>query len=358
MPPPPVVFQWLVAIGGSAGALEPLKEVLAPLEADSPLSVLVTIHTTTVGGIYLPKILSRATALPVSLAQDGEPIAGGRVYVGPGDRHLKVVDGRIELNRGPREHHTRPAVDVLFRSAARSYDGRVLGVVLSGHGSDGTSGALAIRARGGQVIAQDPDEALARSMPQRVIETAGADFIATARGIGAQLSALARTSSISSSRGAATMLRDDETVNATIQKDIREQVAGKRDGETSVISCPDCGGVLWQMTQGRLVDFQCHIGHRYTTETMLVQKTEQLEAALVAALRLLKEKAIILRQTAERSRERGQMDAAARLEEQAANDDAHASLLQRELLEAEPSSLATGQIEDDVRSSESERSRR
>jgi two-component system chemotaxis response regulator CheB len=112
------------------------------------------------------------------------------------------------------------------------------------------------------------------------------------------------------------------------------------------------------MNQDRLVDFQCHIGHRYTTETMLVQKTEQLEAALVAALRLLKEKAIILRQTAQRARGRGQMDAAARLDEQAANDEAHGALLQRQLLEAEPNSLATTFLEDDVRSSESERSRR
>lgn len=154
------------------------------------------------------------------------------------------------------------------------------------------------------------------------------------------------------------MLRDDETIKASIQEDIREQIAGKRDGQPSVVSCPDCGGVLWQMDQGRLVDFQCHIGHRYTADTVLVQKTEQLEAALVAALRLLKEKVILLRQTAERARERGHTDSARRLAEQADLDDSHARLLQSELLEAEPSSLAISDVEDTVRNPESGQSRR
>ena len=144
------------------------------------------------------------------------------------------------------------------------------------------------------------------------------------------------------------MLRDDETITAAIAEDIRNQIAGKRDGELSVLSCPDCGGVLWQMDKGRLMDFQCHIGHRYTADTMLVQKTEQLEAALVAALRLLKEKAILLRQTAERAKERGDTPGAERLTEQSELDLRHAELLQRELLEGEPSSLSNAHVEDDV----------
>jgi two-component system, chemotaxis family, protein-glutamate methylesterase/glutaminase len=336
----------LIVIGGSAGALESLKEVLAALPAGLPASILVTIHTTASGGNYVPQILSRVTRLPVSVAIDGEAIAPGHVYVARAGLHLKVLDGRLELNRGPREHHTRPAVDVLFRSAARSHGERVVAVVLSGHGSDGTAGAFVIRARGGRIIAQSPEEALARGMPQRIIDAVGADLVATARDIGTHLSTLRVP--VPSSRGAGPMLRDDDTIDASIQEDIRDQIAGKRDGGTSVLSCPDCGGVLWQMNKGRLLDFQCHIGHRYTADTMLVEKTEQLEAALVAALRLLKEKAILLRQTSERARERGDTTSAERMIEQADLDLRHAGLLQRELLEGEPSSLSNAAVEDDV----------
>jgi two-component system, chemotaxis family, protein-glutamate methylesterase/glutaminase len=342
----PAPAQWLVVVGGSTGALESVKEMLAGIAPGLPGPVLIVIHTTQFGGFYVPQILSRVTALNVSLAQDGELMKPGHVYVAPAGRHLKVLDGRMELNRGPREHHTRPAVDVLFRSAARAHGERVIGVVLSGHGSDGSAGALAIRARGGRILVQSPDEALARSMPERVINTAGADLVAAAREIGNRLGALAGLSP--SSRGAESMLRDDEMINAAIQEDIRDQIAGKRDGDTSVLSCPDCGGILWQMDRGRLVDFQCHIGHRYTADTMLVQKTEQLEAALVAALRLMKEKAILLRQTAERAKERGDTASAERLLEQANLDQQHAELLQRELLEGEPSSLSNAHVEDDV----------
>ena len=338
--------QSLVVVGGSTGALEALKEMVAVLPPLFPAPVLVVIHTTSAGGYYLPQILSRVTTLTVRLAQDGEFIHPAHIYMAPAGFHLKVLNGRIELNRGPREHHTRPAVDVLFRSAARAQGKRVIGVVLSGHGSDGSAGAMIIRARGGRIVAQSPDEAIARGMPQRVIDTAGADVIATAREIGNHLGALAGLSP--SSRGAESMLRDDDSINAAIQEDIREQIAGKRDGTSSVFSCPDCGGVLWQMDKGRLMDFQCHIGHRYTADTMLVQKTEQLEAALVAALRLLKEKAILLRQTADRAKQRGDIAAAERLREQAEVDHRHAGLLQRELLEADPSSLSNAGVEDDV----------
>lgn len=344
--PDPAPAAWLIVVGGSTGALESVKEMLAALAVGLPAPVLIVIHTTEFGGQYTPEILSRVTKLTVTLAQDGETMKAGHVYVAPAGLHLKVRAGRLELNRGPREHHTRPAVDVLFRSAARAHGERVIGVVLSGHGSDGSAGALAIRARGGRILAQSPTEALARSMPQRVIDIAGADFVATAREIGKHLGALAGVSP--SSRGAESMLRDDETIAAAIQEDIRAQISGKRDGDTSVMSCPDCGGVLWQMDKGRLMDFQCHIGHRYTADTLLVQKTEQLEAALVAALRLLKEKVILLRQTAERAKGRGDAESAARLVEQADLDHKHADLLRCELLEGEPSSLSNLQVEDDV----------
>jgi two-component system, chemotaxis family, protein-glutamate methylesterase/glutaminase len=183
----PVPAGSLIVVGGSTGALEAVKELLSALTPRLPAPVLVVIHTTACGGQYVPQILSRVTGLTVSVADHFETMKAGHVYVAPAGLHLEVLEARMELNRGPREHHTRPAVDVLFRSAARAHGERVVGVVLSGYGSDGSAGAVAIRARGGRIVAQSPDEALARSMPQCAIDTAGADLVATAREIGRRL---------------------------------------------------------------------------------------------------------------------------------------------------------------------------
>jgi two-component system chemotaxis response regulator CheB len=143
-------------------------------------------------------------------------------------------------------------------------------------------------------------------------------------------------------------MEPDEDVRTVISEDIREQERGTRTGQVTVLSCPDCGGVMWQTTCGTYVDFSCHIGHRYSSDTLLVQKTEQLEAALVTALRLLKEKAILLHQTANRAREMGNMRAAERLDEQAAVDERYASVLQRDLLEADPSALSNAVVDEEV----------
>jgi len=337
---------WALVIGGSAGALEPLKVILAALPPTFPGSVFVTIHTSAQGGVYLARVLSRATALEIADSRADRRIHPGRVYIAPPNVHLKIVDGHVELNRGVREHRMRPAIDVLFRSAARAHQSRVIAVVLSGNGADGASGAIAIRARGGKVFVQDPAEADAPLMPQRTIETAGADLIASAAEIGAQLARLMRTSS--TREGVSAMSPDDEAAQATIRHDIQDQEDNKRDGHLSVLSCPDCGGVMWQMDDGPLTAFQCHIGHRLTPESVLVSKTEQLEAALVSALRLLKEKAIVLRQTAGKARERGETESAARFEEQAALDESHALLLQTSVLEAEPSSLSNFEVEEEL----------
>lgn len=338
--------EWTVVIGGSAGALEPLKVVLAALPRTFPGAIFVTLHTSIQGGVYLSRILSRVTRLQIADVRKDTEIRAGHVYIAPPNVHLKILNGDVELNRGPREHRTRPAVDVLFRSAARAKGSNVIAVVLSGHGADGAGGAIAIRARGGRVLVQEPAEADAPSMPRRTIETAGADVIAPADALGAELLRLVLPSMTPG--GVSPMSPDDDAAEATIKEDIHEQVENRRDGRLSVLSCPDCGGVLWQLDDGPLTGFQCHIGHRYTPDAMMVQKTEQLEAALVAALRLLKEKMILLRQTAQKARGSGAEEAARRFEEQAALDESHAVLLQTRLLEAEPSSLSDMDVEEDV----------
>jgi two-component system chemotaxis response regulator CheB len=268
------------------------------------------------------------------------------------DHHLKVNGAGAIVTREPREHHVRPAVDVLFRSAARAFGPRTIGVVLSGYGSDGAAGALTIQSRGGSVIVQHPDDAEAPSMPLHAIRaTASARVARAADVVRAIEESMRRTGEAA---GGAHIMRDEE-MRVVITRDIEEQERGERPGKVAVFTCPDCGGAMWQAPDGTFVDFSCHIGHRYGADTLLVQKTEQLEAALVTALRLLKEKAMILRQTASRARERGMMTAAERLEERAGIDDRYVEVLQRDLLEAEPSPLSNAVVDEEVTHAEGKR---
>src|SRR5687768_3276835 len=140
MPPPAIVV-----IGASAGGVEALRLLVAPLDSDIPAALFVVLHVPSRGTSVLPAILQRAGRLPAAHAVDGDRIVASRIYVAPPDFHLLLQNGTIVLQRGPQEHGTRPAVDPLFRTAAAAYGERVLGVVLSGTLDDGTSGLLAIK---------------------------------------------------------------------------------------------------------------------------------------------------------------------------------------------------------------------
>src|SRR5262249_22147263 len=146
------------------------------------------------GRSRLPEILERAGALPAVFARDGMPVRGGRIVVAPPDRHLIVEPGWVELRRGPRENHARPAIDPLFRSAARAYGPRgVVGVILSGALYDGSAGLLAIHARGGVAVVQEPSEASFDSMPLSALRLVPVEHVLPAADIAPLLDRMART---------------------------------------------------------------------------------------------------------------------------------------------------------------------
>ncbi|PBB39871.1 protein-glutamate methylesterase, partial [Mesorhizobium sp. WSM3866] len=122
--------RFIIVIGASAGAVEPLKKIVSDLPADLPAAVFIVLHVGQVS--YLPEILDRAGALKVSGAKNGESFKMGNIYVAPPGFHLLLHDDHMMLRRGPRENLARPAVDPLFRSAALSFGASVVGVLLSG----------------------------------------------------------------------------------------------------------------------------------------------------------------------------------------------------------------------------------
>jgi two-component system chemotaxis response regulator CheB len=182
----------LVVIGASAGGFQPLRSLLAQLPARLPAALAVVIHRHPYSASILADVLSRRSAMPVVEPIDGEAIERGRVYIAPRDQHLTVNDGKFALSRGAKEHYTRPAVDPLFRSAARSYGRRTIGIVLSGFGDDGVSGLIAIKSAGGLSIVQHPDEAEHDSMPQSAIRRDNVDAILSIDELAARLPALVK----------------------------------------------------------------------------------------------------------------------------------------------------------------------
>ena len=165
----------IIVIGASSGGIESLTELVSGLPQDLPASVFVVVHVPARAVSLLPQILSRAGAIAAAHAKDNEPLRHGRIYVAPPDFHLLLRDGSVRLVRGPRENNHRPAIDPLFRTAARSYGPRVIGVVLSGALDDGTAGLSAVKKSGGVAIVQDPKDALFPDMPRYAMQAISVD---------------------------------------------------------------------------------------------------------------------------------------------------------------------------------------
>lgn len=174
---------WIVVMAASQGGLAAYRKVLAPLKPGLDAALFIVQH---IGArpSNLPEILAQSTSLPVGFANHGEPIQAGRVYVAPPDRHMVLVDHRVWLQTGRKEHYTRPAADPLFRSAARTYGPRAIGVVLTGGDSDGAEGLRAIREKGGIAIVESPEGAANPEMPITSLRVDSPDYSLPVESIG------------------------------------------------------------------------------------------------------------------------------------------------------------------------------
>lgn len=174
-----------VVIGCSTGGLHALSTILAALRADLAVPVIAVCHRgQDDDGLLLVELLARHSRLPVREAAERQPATPGIVHIAPSGYHLLLErDGCFMLSVDPRVRHVRPAVDVLFESAADVHREGLLAAVLTGANDDGADGLLAVRRRGGWALVQDPDEAEAPQMPQAALKRAGADTVETLAGI-------------------------------------------------------------------------------------------------------------------------------------------------------------------------------
>jgi two-component system chemotaxis response regulator CheB len=166
----------IVVVGASAGGVEALTRLVAGLPAHIPAAFIVVLHVPPDTPSALAAILARAGPVPAVQVEDRQPIEHGVIYVAPPDRHVVVEDGHLKLETGPRENGARPAIDVLFRSAARVYGRRVVGIILSGVLRDGAQGMAEIKLRGGATIVQDPEDALFEGMPRSALDASPVDY--------------------------------------------------------------------------------------------------------------------------------------------------------------------------------------
>lgn len=168
----------VVAIASSAGGIAALFKVLGALPADLPVPVLVVQHLDPRHKTVLAELLSRRTELRVKLAEAGETITPGTVYIAPPNFHLLIEPrGVLDLSGSELVHFVRPSADLLFESVAGAYGSRAIACVLTGSGSDGATGVSAVKSRGGTVVVQDPEEAEFKGMPSAAVATGDVDLV-------------------------------------------------------------------------------------------------------------------------------------------------------------------------------------
>ena len=266
----------LIVVGASAGGVAALQAFVHGLPADLPAAVLVVMHMRAAGPGKLAGILQRQTMLPVGRAEDMTPVRPGRIYVARPGCHLLLRDGEIRLGRGAHENGHRPAVDALFRSAARWYGPRTVSVVLSGALDDGAAGAAAVARRGGAAAVQDPADALFDGMPTATLQAVPSAVTAPLAELPAAVVRLLREPA---SPGASEVTRQ-----LTIETDMAELTSQAlrdpdRPGTPSELSCPDCHGILYDIDDPAVPRYRCRVGHAWSLQSLAVFQDQRQGAA-------------------------------------------------------------------------------
>ena len=313
----------IIVIGTSAGGVEALCELNKHLPEKLDASVFVVMHVGT--ETMLPQILSRCGNIPAVSAGHKKRYKPNCIYCAPANCHLSIKDHMTILTRGPRENGHRPAVDVLFRSAARAHRSKVVGVVLSGGRDDGSAGLYAIKARGGIAIVQDPNEAITPNMPQNALSMVDVDFCLPVRQIAELLVQLAngKATNITESPNGGTSMEGQATA---------DHPTSEPPGNQIPVTCPECNGPLYLVKDGELANFECFVGHRFSPESLGEQHTEALERALWTAIRKLKERTVLHQKLMEQKRDKGEKELFKRLAESVTTATRDLKLL-REILD-------------------------
>jgi two-component system, chemotaxis family, protein-glutamate methylesterase/glutaminase len=335
----------LVVIGGSAGSIGPLTAIVRALPTDLPAAVCVVVHMPDDSSSGLATLLARGGRVQARFADDGDALSAGSVAVAPPGNHLMVQDGRLRLSSGAHENGSRPAIDPLFRTAAKAHGPRVVSVVLSGTLDDGAAGTVAVRRSGGVTIAEDPDEASFGDMPRNAIATGAVAEVLPASAIGPRVAALVAAMLADELAGGddgppQARERPPADLEASGDHPLRQPKLESADGGVegpaldleppgSPYSCPACGGVLYERPPDQLL---CRLGHRYSAHALSASQEEVIDDALWTALRTLEESASLASRVRDRASARGDRAMAHRFEARRAGAEARAGRIRALLL--------------------------
>ncbi|KQW54340.1 chemotaxis protein CheB [Variovorax sp. Root411] len=292
--PPPTSDPPSVFIGASSGGVYAMLGLVAALPAGFPAPIFFVQH---IGARHsdLPELLDQRGPNRAIEGRDGEVPVAGTIYVAPSDRHMMLEGGVIRLSRGPKEHHARPAIDPLFRSAALSCGPAAIGVVLTGGLDDGSAGLRAVKDCGGIAVVQDPAEAFEPSMPRAAMAVVEPDHVVALSELPGLLLRLVQQRTAAASIAPPVELRREYAVG--VGENAVENL--KSIAEPSLFSCPDCGGVLFELNDKRPLRYRCHTGHAFSLRSLAATHEQVADGALWTGLRALQEKEAILRRLAQ-----------------------------------------------------------
>lgn len=323
--------KYIIVIGTSAGGMQAVIELMTQVTEEMDAAVFVLLHTPALAySDVVVERLQRNSVFTCKMAEDGEVIQSKHLYVAVPDYHLILKSGKIVLGKGPVENRWRPSIDVLFRSAAVTYNSRTIGIILTGMLDDGTSGMQSIKECGGTCIVQDPAEAEYPDMPKAVLRYVEVDYCTTLQRIAIILQEKTRN-------GAPHIA----PVPAAIAKEaaIAERIAiGIENveplGERSAYSCPECNGALWELSNGGVIRFRCHTGHVFTADDLLEGKRKEMENTFWVALRILEERRNLLHRMSEEESSKGWVRSAASKRSRAKELETHIGRLKEMLFQA------------------------
>ncbi len=312
----------IIAIGGSAGSIEVIRQICRALPVDLQASLLIAVHVGASSQNLLAGILESGGPLPASTAVDGETIQNGRIYVAAADHHLVIDGGVIRLGRGPRENMARPAIDPLFRSAGISFGPRAIGVLLSGMLNDGAAGLADLKRCGGVTVVQSPLDAVESEMPRTALLASDIDYRAPANDLANLIGRLMQEQP-----------GPDISPPASVALEVAIAMGRPSDSSTIAeiadpvpLACPGCGGTLSQIKRAPL-RFRCQVGHGYTAEALEYEQEGSVDEAFRIALRVIGERAVLMEKMALDALQAGRTAAAATFEDRAREYRGSASVL-------------------------------
>ena len=276
----------LFTIGASSGGYRAVKKILSNVPMGLNAAFLVVLHSAFDSSNSYAETLEKNIDLNVFTAENDMEIRPGMVIIAKPDHHLFVRGSKTLLSKGPRENLFRPAIDVLFRSAAVAFKNQCVGILLTGRLNDGTSGLRAIQQCGGLTIIENPETAEYSSMPTFAKETMDIDYIVNLEDMAKVIISVAQEDLPKEKEIPDNIVKEND-----IAMRIKSQIGLQEElGEQVPISCASCGGPLWKMKDDTQKRYRCHVGHAFTQEALLNSQDDALEEALWISIRTLEEK--------------------------------------------------------------------